>query len=215
MISVFAATAAFGAMMVVVALILISRMRFSSLIAMFRLLSLLLAGFAFMLGWMEGERPLFAVGALVLIVKVLLIPEFLTRIAKKYNINLRLQSYVRPTTATFGGLAIVALSFLAAWRFIQEPSDVVALGASLSLVMLGMLLLLTRTDMFGQAVGFLVTENGIFLLGLAMTGGMPFFVEIGILFDLCVFVTLIILLVLRAQAEQGSLATEYLRELVD
>ncbi len=215
MISIFTITAGFSTLMLASALMLITRMRFSSFVSMFRLLSLFLSLFALATGYMEGEAHLIAVGILVLIVKVILIPEFLTRIAHRTNINQRLQSYVRPTALFFAGLALIGLSFLAALRYIPGTENQLGLGTSLALVMLGILLLLSRTDMFGQAVGFLVMENGIFLLGLAMTGGMPFLVEIGILFDLCVFITLIILLVLRAQAEHSSIGTEYLRELVD
>jgi hydrogenase-4 component E len=42
-----------------------------------------------------------------------------------------------------------------------------------------------------QIIGLLVMENGLFLAASAVSGGMPFFVEIAIFFD--VFVCVIIL----------------------
>ena len=214
MISIPAVTAVFCAAILVTTLVLVSRMRLPSLVALFRTQSLFLALFALVIGYMEGESSLIVIGLLIFGVKVILIPQFLLYIARTGNINQRLVAYARPTLMTFGTLLMTGLAFAAAGRYLPE-GDQVALGTSFSLLLSGVLLLVSRADMFGQAIGFLVMESGIFILGFAMTGGMPLLVEIGILLDLMVFFVLVLLLTRRAQAEHASLGTEHLRELID
>jgi hydrogenase-4 component E len=48
-----------------------------------------------------------------------------------------------------------------------------------------------RMKAIAQIVGLLVMENGLFLIANAVSGGMPFFVEIAIFFD--VFVSVLIM----------------------
>src|SRR5207245_6521179 len=55
--------------------------------------------------------------------------------------------------------------------------------ASLSTVLTGFLLLITRRKAITQVVGYLILENGIFIMGLTLLQAMPFLVEIGALLD--------------------------------
>ena len=48
-----------------------------------------------------------------------------------------------------------------------------------------------RMTALAQIIGLLTMENGLFLLASTVAGGMPFFVEIAIFFD--VFVSVIIM----------------------
>jgi hydrogenase-4 component E len=51
--------------------------------------------------------------------------------------------------------------------------------------------MISRITALAQIIGLLVMENGLFLLASAVSGGMPFFVEIAIFFD--VFVSVVIM----------------------
>jgi hydrogenase-4 component E len=51
--------------------------------------------------------------------------------------------------------------------------------------------MVSRMKALGQVIGLLVMENGIFLAASAIAGGMPFFVEIALFFDVFVFVIII------------------------
>jgi hydrogenase-4 component E len=57
---------------------------------------------------------------------------------------------------------------------------------SLSTVLCGFLILVTRVRAITQALGYLMLENGIFLFGLLLVEAMPFQVELGVLLDLFV-----------------------------
>ena len=50
--------------------------------------------------------------------------------------------------------------------------------------------MISRMKAISQIIGLLVMENGLFLIASSISGGMPFFVEIAIFFDifLCVII---------------------------
>jgi len=64
-------------------------------------------------------------------------------------------------------------------------------AAAFFVVLVGIFLMVGRMTALAQVVGLLVMENGLFLLASTVAGGMPFFVEIAIFFD--VFVSVIIM----------------------
>ena len=62
---------------------------------------------------------------------------------------------------------------------------------SLSVTLIGLFIMISRMKAISQIIGLLVMENGLFLIASSVSGGMPFFVEIAIFFD--IFVCVIIL----------------------
>jgi len=65
------------------------------------------------------------------------------------------------------------------------------LAIAFFIVLAGLFLMITRMSALAQIIGLLVMENGLFLLASTVSGGMPFFVEIAIFFD--VFVSVVIM----------------------
>ncbi|MBU6323146.1 MAG: hypothetical protein KGI41_02660 [Patescibacteria group bacterium] len=200
--------------MLVASLLMESRMRLTSLVTLFRVQSAFLGFYALLLAYAEGAIHLAVIALLILALKAFVIPEFLLRVARASGASERLEAYVRPTTLSFAGLLVVGLAF-AATNLLLPDGHYFAAAVSLSLVMLGFLLLVSRKDMFGQGIGFLGMENGIFIFGLALTGGMPLLVELSALFDLLILFILVAALVRRAQHEHSSVGTDLLRTLTD
>jgi len=197
------------------ALLMVSRMRLASLVGLFRIQAFLLGFYALDLGIRLGELHLFIIAGLVLVLKAVVIPTLFLYVARSTGAVQRLESYLRPTTLSFIGTLLVLGAFLLARAALWGGTNYLIVGVSFSLVILGLLLLITRKDLFGQGMGFLVMENGIFVFGLALTGGTPFFVEIGVMFDLLALFVLMIGLVRRVHGEYSSVTTDYLRELID
>jgi hydrogenase-4 component E len=69
------------------------------------------------------------------------------------------------------------------------------LPSSFATVLAGFVVLTTRRKAITQVVGYLILENGIFIMGLALIDAMPFLVEVGVLLDLfvAIFVMAIII----------------------
>jgi hydrogenase-4 component E len=64
-----------------------------------------------------------------------------------------------------------------------------------------------------QIVGFMVMENGIYLFGLAVTNGMPLFIEMGIMLDLMAGVMITGLIVFRIKKNFEHIDVTLLSEL--
>ena len=67
-----------------------------------------------------------------------------------------------------------------------SPVSPYLLPVSTSTVLIGLLTLMTRVKAITQVIGYLVLENGVFLLGLLLVRQMPLVVELGILLDVFV-----------------------------
>ncbi len=166
--------------------------RIPALIQNFRLQSLLLFLVTLDFAMRQKEASIFVIAGLLLLVKVMLIPSFLSHLVKKIRVDERLGLFLNPLLSL-----IVALFFTCgaavycAWFLGGVPANVFsAFVVSITVVLVGFFIMVFRMKALTQIVGLLVMENGIFLLASSMAGGMPFFVEIAIAFD--VFVCAII-----------------------
>ncbi|TSC85522.1 MAG: hydrogenase-4 component E [Parcubacteria group bacterium Gr01-1014_8] len=205
----------FACGMLLLSLIMVSRMRLSSLVGIFRYQSALLAIYAVILAISHDEPELLAVALFIALVKVVLIPAFLIRVAKQNGVSERLDSYLRPTTSTSVGLVAILLAFAGAEATFATSAGLIIVACVFALILTGLILLITRKDMFGQGIGFLVMENGIYAFGLALAGGMPIFVELAVLFNLLALTVLMVLLFRVAQKVHSSVSTEHFKRLID
>lgn len=195
------------------AFVLSSRVRLFSFINWFRIQSFLLVLYVGGVGVLFGDIAFYVSAVLIILTKVILVPLFLGHVGKRPGVSERLESYVRPAVSTLLAAILVSTAFFVSRIYMLPGADYLIVAASLSLVLIGFLLLITRKDLFGQGMGFLTLENGIFTFGIALVHGMPLLLEIGILFDVLIGFVLMMALVVRAQDEHKSTGTDHLREL--
>ncbi len=74
-------------------------------------------------------------------------------------------------------------------------------------VLIGLLILVSRTLALTQVLGYIVLENGIFLFGTLLLEAMPFLVEIGALLDLFVGIFVMGIIINHINREFSSLDT--------
>jgi hydrogenase-4 component E len=86
-------------------------------------------------------------------------------------------------------------------------------SASLSTVLTGFLLLTTRRKAITQVAGYLILENGVFIMGLLLVEAMPFLVELGALLDLLVAIFVMGIIINHINREFSSLDTARLTAL--
>lgn len=167
--------------------------RMTALIRSFRYQSFFLFAVTFAIAFQEQQKELFIIAGLLFAIKVVLIPYFLYRIVKKINVGEDLGLFINGQLSLFGALGFTYLS----WVFIDHliaphnQGQVITLTVAFFVVLTGLFLMIFRMTALAQIVGLLVMENGLFLLASMVSGGMPFFVEIAIFFD--VFVSVIIM----------------------
>jgi len=174
-------------LMVLVCFLMLYQDRLYSLLNTFALHALVLALAVAWQAHIQGAPHLYLTAAIALIFKGVVIPVALHRLIRRMGIHREVETVggVGPTMLI--GLALVALAIsvmlpvtAAAGTLARED-----LAFALSVVLLGLLMMITRRNAVSQVVGFMSLENG---LVLAATGakGMPLVVEISVAFSILI-----------------------------
>ncbi|MBN8897482.1 MAG: hydrogenase-4 component E, partial [Rhodospirillales bacterium] len=125
--------------------------------------------------------------ALALGFKAALIPWALRRIVFRLGIHREIETVGGIGLTMLAGMALVALSLqvMLPVTAMEDPVAREDVALALSVVLIGLLMMVTRRNAVSQVVGFLSLENGIIL---AATGarGMPLVVEISVAFSVLI-----------------------------
>jgi len=137
--------------------------------------------------FVQDAPHLYVTAAIALVFKAIVIPVTLHRIIVRLGIHREIEKVVGVGTAMLAGMSLVALSMVVMLR-VTHGADPLAredLAFALSVVLLGLLMMVTRRNAVSQVVGFMSLENG---LVLAATGakGMPLVVEISVAFSILI-----------------------------
>jgi hydrogenase-4 component E len=153
-----------------------------------------------------AARPL-AVGAIAVAIKGVVIPGMLNRALRDAAIRREIEPYVSFVTSLFLCAVATGAAVLFADRLPLAPEHRGSLlvPASLATVLTGFLILTTRLKAITQVVGYLVLENGIFIMGLTLHDAMPSLVEVGVLLDLLVAIFVIGIVINHINREFASL----------
>lgn len=163
----------------------------------------------------SGDRRLYLVAALIFAVKVLLIPRLLRRAQKHVAADLEIHPYVNTPASLLVAAALTLLAYVVA-----EP--LVAIGAlptrggiplALAVVFLGLFIVISRRSALTQIIGFLVLENGIALLAVLATYGVPLIVELGVFLDVLLGVLVMQVFVYRIRETFDTIDVDRLRDL--
>jgi hydrogenase-4 component E len=161
--------------------------RISTSILLFSLQSAVITAEVLATAFQEKLPEAYVVGALVLIIKVILIPRAFFSLTKRLKTVRDVKASTTPAQSVFAVAAIIYLSYAAVHSYgqaVHVPDD--ALAAAVSLILTGAFLMVSRKKALMQMLGLLVLENGIFLAALITTFGMPLVIEIGIFFDILI-----------------------------
>src|SRR5258708_31260527 len=159
-------------------------------------------------------RPvLVAVGATA--IKAVVIPWMLSRAMREAAIRREVEPFIGYILSLVLGAIGTGLAMLFAGTLPLAPQHVGSLliPTSLATVMTGFILLTTRRKAITQAAGYLILENGIFVMGLALIEAIPFFLEVGVLLDLLVAIFVMGIILLQINQEFASLDTTRLSSL--
>src|ERR1700751_840112 len=137
--------------------------------------------------FVQHAPHLYVTASIALIFKAIIIPVALHRIIVKLGIHREIETALSVGLTMIGGIGLVALSMVVMLR-VTPGADALAredLAFALSVVLLGLLIMVTRRNAVSQVVGFMSLENG---LVLAATGakGMPLVVEISVAFSILI-----------------------------
>jgi len=150
-------------------------------------------------------------------VKGWLIPFLFRRASRKVKVDRELSPYMGFTASLVLCALGTGLALMLASNLPLAPGSQYTLfvPASLSTLLTGFILLITRRKALSQVVGYLVLENGIYLFGLMLVEQMPVLVETGILLDLFVGIFVMGIVINHITVAFDSMDTRQLAELKD
>jgi hydrogenase-4 component E len=128
-----------------------------------------------------------------LLVKTIVIPSFLNEVVKKNEI-LRDNE---PNIPNFYSLVIASiilfLGFIISNQHGKSFESVTTLyfGVSISTILISLFFITTKKKILTHVIGYIMLENGIFMLSLSVAKEMPMIVSLGVLLD--VFIAVFIL----------------------
>jgi hydrogenase-4 component E len=173
--------------------------RVTALIGAFRMQAVFLFLYTLAMAVAQKHLELFLVAGLIFALKVAIIPYVLARIVRRIDVEENLGLIVNPTISLIIALCLSGLAYTFAHRIMPRalPTELDAFVVSIAVICIGFFIMVSRLKALSQVLGLLAMENGIFLAAAAITGGMPFFVEIALAFDLFLFVIIVEIFVYR------------------
>lgn len=150
------------------------------------------------------------------IIKALVIPRFLSQAIREASVRREVEPLIGFTASLGLGAIAVALSFGIAPRLpLPESTSTLVVPVALATVIVGLLVLTTRSKALTQVIGYLILENGIYVFGLSQVERVPFLVELGVLLDIFVGVFIMGIVVFHINREFDSLDSTRLTALRD
>jgi hydrogenase-4 component E len=113
---------------------------------------------------------------------------------------------------------VVAAAAAAAGAALVPPFGLIEPSAertAIALLVLGIVIAAVRQAVVFQVVGFLVAENGVYLAGLAVTGGVPGAIELALVFDIVAVLAVAAAFGAKIHEHFGTSDTNLLRGLRD
>jgi hydrogenase-4 component E len=173
--------------LVVVSFLMLYQARIYALLHVLALHALLLALSVAWQAYIQHAPYLFITAAIALGFKAILIPSALHRIVLRLRIHREIENVVGPGLTMLAGVGLVALSLQLMLPAAAQADPVTRedLALALSVVLIGLLMMVTRRNAVSQVIGFLSLENGI-ILAAAGARGMPLVVEISVAFSILI-----------------------------
>lgn len=173
--------------LVLVSFMLLYQDRLYALLNVYALHALVLSLSVAWQAYVQDAPHLYVTAGIALVFKAGVIPIALHRIILRLGIHRDIETVVGIGMTMLAGIGLVALSMVVMLRVTPDADPLARedLAFALSVLLLGLLVMVTRRNAIGQVVGFMALENG---LVLAATGakGMPLVVEISVAFSIVI-----------------------------
>ena len=150
---------------------------------------------------------------LTLLIKVFFIPGAILRLIGKLTDEREIVSDINVNYSTLAAAVFLVMGYvlvdgLGAAAFSR---DVIA--ASIFMILTGLSLMVMRKRAIMQMCGLITMENGIYLLGLFVTEGLPLIVELGVFLDVLIAVVVLVILTSRMSLSFMTTDTTVMKKL--
>lgn len=150
-----------------------------------------------------------------IVIKAIAIPLFVNYVMKRNRIT----RDAEPFLPNFVSLIIITLIIITTFVLSNSISDTtiskIYFVVALSTLFTGLYIIVTRNKIITHIMGYLVIENGVFILSLAVGNEMPMLVNLGILLDIFASVFLLGIFVNRIGDVLKDVDVDQLKNLKD
>jgi hydrogenase-4 component E len=203
----------FAGGLVLVSFMLLYQDRMSGLLHIFALHALVVSFSVAWQAYIQQAPHLYITAAIALVVKAVVIPVVLHRIIVRLGIHSTIEPVVGIGLTMLAGIGLVALSIMVMLPITAEAGTLTRedLAFALSVILLGLLMMISRRNAVSQVIGFMSIENGLIL---AATGakGMPLVVEISVAFSILIALIVIGIFLFRIRERFDSVDIHLLHE---
>ncbi|WP_173442778.1 hydrogenase [Selenomonas ruminantium] len=151
--------------------------------------------------------------ALTVGVKVLFIPMAMLKLIKRITDEREIFSDINVNYSTMAAAAFLVFGYVLGSRFMLDPLARDFFAATIMMIMTGLALMVMRRRAILQMCGLITLENGIYLLGLIITEGLPLVVELGVFLDVLIAVVVLVILTNRMSLSFMTTDTTVMRKL--
>lgn len=167
--------------------------------------------------WETKNTPLLFVILVTLLVKVILAPLFLIKLVQKHQLTFSVSTYLNlPLTL----IVLAAFTALAHSQQLAPLTNIVPvhnalLALALSALLLSLFLIVNRKGALSQATGVLSLENSIVAFAIFAGLEQSPMLQVGIMFDISVWVVIASVFIAMIYRHFGSLDTSLMKHLKD
>jgi hydrogenase-4 component E len=126
-----------------------------------------------------------------IVFKSVAVPLFMAYVLKRNNITREAEPYLPNFVSLIITTVIVVVTILLANGVKDSHLDKIFFVVALSSLFTGLYFIATRRKIITHVIGYLIIENGVFVLSLAVGNEMPMLVNLGIMLD--IFASVLIL----------------------
>lgn len=176
-----------GAVILLMSFALLYQRRLFTMLRVFAVQSALLGAAAAWQGYVQDAHHLYITALIAWGFKTLAVPLVLHRLILRLGIPRTVQPVLGFGFCMIAGVALVTLAILLVLPVTAEAAALTreGLALALSVVLLGLLMMITRRNAVSQVVGFMSLENGLILAAVGVQG-MPLIVEMLVAFAVMV-----------------------------
>lgn len=170
-----------GGLMLLCAFALLSQRRLAAMIALYQAEALILSAAALWQGVVQHSLDLLLTAVITFSIKGVVLPGALRRIVHRFNMIRAVETAMPVGVSMILGVALTGVAVLVVLPSTANALNLTRedLALSLSVVLLGLLLMTVRRNAMSQVIGVLSTENGLVLAAIGMPG-MPFVAELSV-----------------------------------
>jgi hydrogenase-4 component E len=174
-----------SSLVLIFGLVVLWRRGVPAYISAFTWQSLVLAAVAATVGWFGRDHELYVVAGLLVLIKAVAIPRLLVGMERRFRSEREVAPYVNTATSLLVAGLLVLFGY-AIMRPVVAASRLptrTAMPLAMGLVLVSLFIIVSRKKALTQVIGFLMLENGIALLAILGTYGIPLIVELGVFLD--------------------------------